>query len=126
MTDAVLVLLIYLIVTVISFWSAHSILSNIETEDKLSIPLSTKIKLAFICSTAYFLPLIFFKSLDNSAFLLYIMTIPLAVIAVQKTPQNPISLKSATSLFFGISARLITAAVILGGASRIILRILKG
>lgn len=126
MSDLIIISLVYFIVTAISYWSAYSIFKSIETEDKLSIPLSAKIKLALVCSAAYLLPLIFFKILDGAAFLLYFLTIPIAIVAIKAIPQTSISLKSAMSLFFGIFAKLFAVAIILGGASRLIVRISQG
>lgn len=126
LTDAFVISLIYLIVTAVSFLSVYSIFKSIETADKLSIPLLTITKLAFVCSTAYLLPLMLFRFLNGAAFLFYLATIPLAIIAIQKIQKNPISLKSAMTLFFGIFVRLIAALIVLGGISKLIVRIFQG
>jgi hypothetical protein len=126
LSDLIVISLVYFVVTAISYWSVYSIFKSIETEDKLSIPLASKIKIALVCSAAYFLPLLFFRMLDSAAFLLYLVIIPIGIIAIKAISKNPISLKSALGLFLGIFAKMVAVAIILGGASRLIVRISQG
>ena len=125
MSDIFVFLIIYLIVSAVTFWAVQSLFKSIENENGTKLPHALKAKLAFACSTMYLLPLLFVKSVGIEALFLYALTIPLAIFATMKIPQTSISFKTALVLFFGISVKLIAAMIFLGAAARLIGKIIK-
>lgn len=125
MSEIFVLAIIYLIVTAIAFWAVQSLFKTIESENETQLPKILKIKLAFVCSTMYLLPLLFVKPVGIEALFLYALTIPLAIFATMKIPQSTISFKSAMVLFFGISVKLIAAMVVLGAVARLAVKLIK-
>jgi hypothetical protein len=125
MSDFIVLLLIYVFFSVIAFWSVQSLFQKIELEDELEISLKIKIRLALIFSAMYLLPLLFVKPVGLVSLLLYFLTIPLSIIAIQKIAKNSMPLKSAIAVFLGISGKFIVVLIVLGIIVRLLLKAIK-
>lgn len=125
MNDFFIFGVVFFIVFILAFFSASSFLKKTAAPGYENIHISIKVKLALICTGAFLAPLVAYKSMGNLSLLGYALTIPIAILAIQKLPNRTISLRSASGVFLGVVAKLIVALLIVGALARMIVKALQ-
>lgn len=125
MIDFLIFVVVYILVAVVAFFSMQSFFQKIEIENELKVSFVIKIKLAFACSMAYLLPLLFYKYAGQFSLIIYLLTIPILIFYIKNLSSNSISLKTAAFVFWGLFIKFIFSIIVLGAISRLLMKFIK-